>query len=506
VNESPLEPAAPDARRFLLRFGGELATKSRPVRRHFARRLLANVRDALRAGGLPGRAFRTHDRVFVEVRGDRDPDCLQRVFGVQSVAEVVSRPVASVEDVVAAGERLFGDAVAGRTFAVRARRVGDKGRIGIRSGDVQRALGTALLPGARGVDLSHPEVVAHVELMPGEACFFRTNRPGPGGLPIGVEGQAVALLSGGFDSAVAAWQVLRRGVRLDYVLCNLGGREHQLEVLRVAKVLSDRWSYGSRPRIHCIDFDDVTRALQAHCQPRMWQVVLKRLMLRAAEGVAADVDAQAIVTGDAIGQVSSQTLPNLNAISDATRLPVLRPLVGANKQEILAAARAIGTYELSEAVGEYCALVPSKPATSSSVARARGEEDRIDLGILSRAVAERSVFDLRRLDLASMDAPELQVASVPEGATVLDLRSKPAYSTWHWPDALFLDFADALRAYPHFARDQRYVLYCELGLKSAHLAELMRREGLDAWHFDGGLGPLLAHARERGLPTPESDG
>jgi thiamine biosynthesis protein ThiI len=369
--------------------------------------------------------------------------------------------------------------------------------------ELERALGSALLPLARGVDLDDPEVAVHIEVMHDRAYFFRDSIPGPGGLPLGVEGRGVALVSGGFDSAVAAWQLMKRGVALDFVFCNLGGRAHQLEATRVLKSLADRWCFGSRPHLHAVDFEDVARDLQDHTTTRYWQVLLKRLMLRAAARIAEDRGAVAIITGDAIGQVSSQTLQNLAVISQATTLPILRPLVGFNKDEILAIARRIDTYELSKQVGEYCAMVPHKPATSAALVDIQAEEARLNPALLDQAIALRSVFDLRTLDLEAMECPELETNTIPDGATVIDLRSKAAYQSWHYPEALFLDFANALRAYPGFRTEPRYVLYCEFGIKSAHLAERMRGEGFDASHFKGGLKQLLAYARARGVETLE---
>ena len=492
--------------RILVRYSGDLTTKARATRKRLETRLVRNLRDALGAERQRSEVVRTRDRILIEHAGPGALDAapLTRVPGVQSVSVAERRDVTRLEDVVAAGRELFGDAVCGRRFAVRARRVGDRARIAVSSQELERALGTALLPESAGVDLGDPEVVAHVELLPDSAYFFRDVLPGPGGLPLGAEGHAVALISGGFDSMVAAWLMLKRGIALDYVFCNLGGRTHQLEAVRVLKVLVDRWSYGLRPHLHAIDFDPVSRELQARVGQRYWQVTLKRLMLRAAEQIALDRNSAAIVTGDAVGQVSSQTLRNIATISEATRLPILRPLVGFNKDEILEIARRIGTYELSSQVGEYCAMVPRRPATAAALGRVQHEEADLDGSVLDRAVAERTVFDLRRIDLAAMDVEDLETRAVPENATVLDLRSKAAYQHWHYPDALFLDFGSALRAYPSMPKDRPYVVYCEFGLKSAHLAELMRREGFEATHFKRGLGDVLAFARERGIDTPSN--
>lgn len=489
------------ARLVLLRYSGDVSTKSGGTRFQFARRLGHNLRDALESAGVPGRVRLSHDRIHVELApGSADLSVLTRVFGLQSLSAVERRCGTSLVEVVAAGEALFRDRVRDRHFAVRARRVGDRSRIPLSARDVERELGAALLPHASGVELGAPEVTLRVELTEQETFLFGESLAAPGGLPIGVEGRAVALLSGGFDSAAAAWLMAKRGVALDYVFCNLGGATHEHGTLRVAKVLGDRWSYGDRPRFHAVDFAPVVTELMRAARPRYWQVLLKRMMLRAAEAVARERRALAIVTGEAVGQVSSQTLANLAAISPATSLPILRPLAGFNKEEIIDLTRHIGTYDLSKVVGEYCAIVPRRPATAATLLELEAEEAGLDPSVVSDAVAKRAVRDLRELDLEKIELPDLETRSVPEDAVLLDLRSKAGFDSWHAPGALRMDFAQALAAYASFDRTRRYVLTCELGLKSLHLAELMRREGFEARHFRGGI-PALRRASERGGST-----
>ena len=183
----------------------------------------------------------------------------------------------------------------------------------------RRQLGAALNPGAT-VDLDHPEVEVEVEVRDRRRLLLLRPRPRAlGGLPLGVEGRAVCLLSGGFDSAVAAWLMLKRGVELDYVFCNLAGDAYERSVVQVGKVLAERWSYGSRPRLHVIDFGPAGgRAAGAHAaallaaDPQAPHVPRGRAVARRRAR-------QAIVTGEAIGQVSSQTLANLGALEGAER-------------------------------------------------------------------------------------------------------------------------------------------------------------------------------------------
>jgi thiamine biosynthesis protein ThiI len=337
------------------------------------------------------------------------------------------------------------------------------------------------------VDLEHPEATAYLEIHPGLAYLYDEVRPGPGGLPVGVEGKALALISGGFDSAVAAWLMLKRGIAVDYLFFNLGGELHRQGVHRVAGALAGGWSAGYQPRILEVDFSPVVEAIQERTAPPYWQVLLKRAMLRGAEQVLRRNRYPAMITGDAVGQVSSQTLANLAVISAATPLPVLRPLLGFNKEEIVALARRIGTYPHSADVREYCAILARHPSTHASTEAVEREESRLDPLLIQEAVDSGRSLDARHAALFDARRPHLGVDHVPEGAVLLDLRRRSAYEAWHPEGALSLEFLEALRTYSHFPRDRRYLLYCEFGLKSGRLAELMHGKGFRVNHLEGGL-------------------
>ncbi len=490
---------------YLIRLSGEVTTKAPRTRARFARRLTQNLEDGLTTAGLDFEIDRQWSRLYVEVRGTNRAggvpgaaaEVIRRTFGVHSVSAVERRPWRDLADLVAAGHELFADAVTGKSFAVRARRTGDRSKIPVRSKALEVELGAALLRHAREVDLDRPEVTVSVEIHAREAYFFRGRIMGPSGLPLGTEDRALALVSGGFDSAVASWMMLRRGVALDYVFFNLGGTAHELGVLRVMKVVADLWSHGAHPRLHSVDFRPVVATLQATVTPRYWQVILKRLMLRAAETLARRLRSGALVTGEAIGQVSSQTPQNLAVISRPIELPILRPLLAFNKEEIIDRAREIGTYELSSAVDEYCAILPKKPATRASLGTVDREEGALDLSILDSAVRERTVRELRRLDPAELVGGDLEIDRIPEGARLIDLRSEAAFAAWHPAGAEHRDFFRALESFRSFDRAPTYVLYCEVGLKSAHLAELMQQEGFRAYHVPGGARELLRRETER---------
>jgi len=479
-------PAAGD---LMLRLTGEISTKGRRTRSRFQKKLVENLRDGVESSGAACRMRSEWSRLYL--RSDQEvAGPLARVFGISTFSTLEAECAADLSQIVDVGLRTFGPRVKAKAFAVRARRSGTHP---FSSQDVMRQLGAALGEDAR-VDLSHPDVEVFVEVRDERAVFYGSKQQGAGGLPLGVEGRAVCLLSGGFDSAVAAWMMLRRGVALDYVFCNLGGDAYQRMVLEVAAVLSDQWSYGTRPTLFSLDFDPVVTELRRVFRPAFQQIALKREMYRAAEHIAFRLGADAIITGEAVGQVSSQTLTNLRAIDDASSLPVLRPLVGMDKEEIISRSRHIGTYEISAKVREYCSISTGRPATAASAPAVLHEEKGLDGSVLGDSLAAARLFDLRAMDMARVAGESVFLDVLPEGAIVLDTRAPESFRNWHWKGALHREYVDLLSDYGELSRDSTYVLYCEFGLKSARVAELMQRAGYEAYSFLGGVKGLRASA------------
>ena len=491
VEDAPA--AGPGGVKALLRLSGELATKSRRTRSRFQRRLAENLEDALSSEGLDGHVDRGWSRLFVRADDERVLDVLERVFGLSSFSPVEGECEARLEAIVATGERLFHDRVRGRTFAVRARRSGEHP---FSSRDVMVELGAALDPGAE-VDLDDPDVEVRVEVRDDRAYLFSRRIAGASGLPAGVQGRGLALVSGGYDSVVAAWMALRRGVEVDYLFCNLGGAAYRRLALEVVKTLADRWSYGLRPRAHVLDFNPVVREMEEKVADSYLQVVLKRLMYAAGARVAREVGAEVLITGESIGQVSSQTLSNLHAIDDASDLPVLRPLAGFDKEEIMDRARRIGTHDLSSRVREYCALTADYPVTAATPERAREHASAVDPAVVERAVEERETVDLRGLRRSELVTPGLFVEEIAEDAVVIDVRDPESFRRWHPERAERRELSDLSEGFGELDREPTYVLCCERGTRTAHLAERMQAEGYEAYSLRGGI-QRLRREREAG--------
>jgi thiamine biosynthesis protein ThiI len=493
LDELPLN-LSPGDRVAMIRLTGELTTKARRTRARFQRRLARNIRSAFASAGTDCELRESWSRLLLRLDESGSFEPLSRVFGISSYSVLDGVCEAELDLIVRTAEELYRDAVRGRSFAVRSRRSGSHE---FRSMDVAVRLGSALNAEAT-VDLDDPDVEVHVEVRGSKAYLFSSRSKGAGGLPLGMEGRAISLLSGGFDSAVSSWMMLRRGVALDYLFCNLGGEAHRRMVLEVAKLLADRWSYGTRPRVHVVDFEPVVAELRRVVRPALLQVALKRQMYRAAERIAGRRQADAIITGEAVGQVSSQTLANLRTIDQVSRMPVLRPLVGMDKEEIIALSRSIGTYSLSARVREHCAITEERPATATRPRILDEAETGLDPGLLKRVVDDAEVVNIRELDLAELAGRSLFVTEVVEGAVKVDMRPDDARELAPWPGSVARSYQDLARNFREFSDAETVVLVCAQGLLSAQIAERMQEAGIEAYSFRGGdraLRRLLSRER-----------
>jgi thiamine biosynthesis protein ThiI len=366
----------------------------------FLRHLQANIRRAISDLG-PSALIQLPGRIMIDLTRHPDPEGvaerLTRISGIANIA-LAERTGSALPALEAAVER----AVAGRpfrTFRISARRAFKT--FPLTSVELNRALGAhvlALRPDSR-VDLVHAELDIHVEVLPGEAFVYSDRRAGAGGLPVGSGGTVAVLLSGGIDSPVAAWRMIRRGCRAVFV------HFHSTPYLpdtsqRKARELVGRlteWQYASR--LFLVPFGEIQREVMLAVPPPARVTMYRRLMVRMAERIGHGVGAAALVTGDSLGQVASQTLQNLACIDGAATVPILRPLIGMDKLEITAQAQALGTFEISiEPDADCCTLfVPRHPGTRMSLEEAAALERRLDVAALveagvAGAVEERFEF------------------------------------------------------------------------------------------------------------------
>ena len=355
-------------------------------RRYFVELLRRNLLAAVKDLGIK-EIRNLPARLLMTFKSGYDPETviarIKPVFGVANFS-LVER---AEKDVEALRSRIL-QALEGKVFSsfrIETQR-GDK-EFPLISPEINRRLGGAVkeFSGAR-VDLGNPEFTVVVEILPRDAFFGFDKIAGAGGLPVGVSGRAVALISGGIDSPVAAYRMMQRGCRLIFVHFHSAPYLDKTSQEKARQLVSELTRRQFHSRLYLIPFGEIQRQIVAAVARPLRVVLYRRMMLRIAEQVARREKAKALVTGESLAQVASQTLDNMAVIEQAARLPILRPLVGMDKQEIIDQARRIGTYDISSIPDQDCCqlFVPKHPATKAQPRDIEEDESRIDIEELVR--------------------------------------------------------------------------------------------------------------------------
>lgn len=378
---------------------GELFLKSEPVMKYYINTLTKNLNAAIEAEGLECSIEQFRGRIIIT--GD-DPDRIaeaaSRVFGIVGVSRCIMTPPEReiIEETAArlAAEKL----TPGMSFAVRAKRSGMEG---FTSQELGASTGARIFERCSGirVDLTSPDYEVFAEARAFGGIVYDSQIPGPGGLPLGTQGPFLSLLSAGLDSPVATWMMMRRGCVPVYLHCD-GGRYAGRDVRSTAEknlaVLST-WCPGRTVRMAVIPMESFYDALVASGILRTRCILCKRFMLRVAAAYARQENLSAIVMGDNIGQVATQTLANLGVIQEVMPqdIPLLRPLLTYDKDEIVIRARMIGTFR-DNAGDLSCTVVPKHPATAAKKEDIAADESRLTLeDILQEALAHATVVHAR---------------------------------------------------------------------------------------------------------------
>ncbi|MDO9036007.1 MAG: tRNA uracil 4-sulfurtransferase ThiI [Methanoregula sp.] len=370
---------------------GELFLKSEPVKHHFIGLLLRNIGKALTASGLSSHYETPRGRILIY--GD-DPekiaDVVSRIFGIVDVS-ICIKTSGHIDDLCAEAVALASARLSeGMSFAVRAKR---QQKSGLDSQELGARIGSAIyehIPGL-SVDLDHPDYEIFVEVRDFGGLLYDSRITAPGGLPSGTQGRALVLLSSGIDSPVASWLAMKRGCECTHLHLDGGrwaGNDVRTTAIENHRRLS-HWCAGNPLMMVIANSEPLyDRMQELRIPPRYRCVICKRFMLQVASRLMEHEGALAIITGENLGQVASQTLSNLSVISDGVTVPVLRPLITYDKEEIITLARRIGTFDTHP--GDLsCRAVPKMPATAAVLEVIRECERKMDIdNIVSQACKE----------------------------------------------------------------------------------------------------------------------
>lgn len=383
----------------LLKYG-EISLKglNRPM---FEKQLLANVAKALAPLGKFS-IRKSQSTVYVEPLGD-DIDMqaaterLSKVFGIVNIC-----PAAKCQKTIEDIERTTLECLSqidlnGKTFKVEAKRE-DK-QFPMNSPQLCRHMGAVILKNTEGlsVDVHNPDILVQIEIRK-EAFIFTQKVSGAGGMPVGTAGRAALLLSGGIDSPVAGWMISKRGVVLDAVHFHshpYTSDRAKEKVIELAKIMTQ---YTGPIRLHIVPFTDIQLDIIDKCPKNYLTIIMRRLMMRIAEKIARESGAMALITGESIGQVASQTMESLVVTDNAVDMPVFRPCIGMDKEEIVTISKKIDTYETSILPYEDCCtiFVPKHPKTKPSIAEIQEAEKLLTdpEGMMEKAIQNREIIDL----------------------------------------------------------------------------------------------------------------
>lgn len=461
--------------KFIVKLFPEITIKSQTVRLRFIKMLAGNIRNILKTRVEDLAVVRHWDHIIVRGKSEGADDIIRdeltRIPGIHHVLEVDDQPYTDMHNIFEQTLANYRDRLEGKTFCVRVKRRGNQD---FGSQDVERYVGGGLnqhIPSAT-VKLSKPDVTVHLEIENDRLLMVKGRCEGLGGFPIGTQEDVLSLISGGFDSGVSSYMLMRRGCRVHYCFFNLGGAAHEIGVKQVAYYLWNRFGSSHKVRFISIDFAPVVGEILEKVDDGQMGVVLKRMMVRASSKIAERYDVQALVTGEALGQVSSQTLTNLRLIDNASDTLILRPLISHDKEHIVNMARMLGTEDFAKTMPEFCGVISKSPTVKAVKSKIEHEESKFDFAILDKVVSEAQNVDIRQIAEQTRE----QVVAVE---TVADFKNSDIVLDIRAPDEQEerplklenveikpLPFYKVGSQFAELDQSRTYLLYCEKGVMS----------------------------------------
>lgn len=474
---------------FVVKLSPEIFIKSTPVRKRFIKQLRNNLRAMIKDRGHTAKIQSEWDKIEILVE-DGDTECedlvkqlLATTPGIANFSEVSNHPLGNFDEIADLLWASYGQRLSDSSFCVRVKRTGDHD---FNSAEAERQIGGRLFQraGSASVNLTDPDVQIRLEIKGQQLSILATKTSGLGGFPLGSQDAVMSLISGGFDSTVATYLTMKRGLRSHFCFFSLGGRNHELAVKQAAWFLWDKYGSSHRVKFITVPFEDVVTEILNSVNNSQMGVVLKRMMFRAATEVANAWQVSALVTGESVAQVSSQTLPNLAVIDSVTDMLTLRPLITMDKNDIINIARSIGSEELSAGIPEYCGVISVKPTTRARLDRIEAEENKFDMAVLRQALDNRREENIDEIIGDFGDIPAVETYSSPQpGMTILDIRH---------PDEIIRKPLSAGAAeiqttpfyllqqnYRTLDQQKHYLLYCDKGVMSQLHAELLCEQGFE---------------------------
>lgn len=480
---------------YSLRIHSEINLKSDSARRRCIKILLSNLRTQCRRENLSADIKNRWDRISVSLL-KQTPEhhkslihILTHTPGIHSIEQISEEPFEQLEDAYELIKAECIEAIEQKTFVVRVKR---SGHHSFSSPEAERYFGHRLLKDANslGVDVRNPDITLRVNITNQRIQKVRGSWMGLGGFPIGTQGEVLSLISGGFDSGVSSYQSMRRGLKTHFIFFNLGGVEHECAVEDMARHIWQTYSSSHQVRFISVPFEAVLHDILQLEEQNIMGVILKRTMLNMAAVIARKFGASALVTGEALAQVSSQTLDNLAIIDKRQNMLCLRPLILSDKQQIIDQARHIGIEEMAASIPEYCAAISKNPLLSVNETTLLKAENKLDKTIIEQAIRNTRSFKFKiqkedknnKKEALTAMVDSIKVVQKPEeNDQVIDIRHPDERQSNPLPknyNTLEIPFYELEKQAPSLDKAKRYLLYCQQGSMSKMHAIRLREQGV----------------------------
>ena len=461
---------------FLVRLFPEITIKSKPVRAQMTKQLADNLKKIYERHNLKVSVQTQWDNLRVtftdESIENQVADVLSHTPGISNFTRIQEYTYTDLHDIYEKTAASWGHRLEDTSFVVRCKRVG---KHDFSSTEISQYVGGGLNQNFKtgGVNLKNAQQTIRIEVRHDKLFVVEERYEGIGGFPLGTQDAVMSLISGGFDSAVSSYMTTARGMKTHYVFFNLGGADHEIGVKEVAYYLWDKFGSSHKVKFITVNFEEVVEEILQKVSNSQMGVVLKRMFMRAASEVARIHKIEALVTGEAIAQVSSQTLPNLAIIDKVTDSLVLRPLITANKNDIIKTARAIGTEDFSASMPEYCGVISVKPTTHARQHKIDAEEAKFDFAVLERAIENARVSSIEKLADNKRSQEEGKAvelyADIPTQGIVVDIRhpDEEELAPLNISNkVLKIPFYKLHREAENLDSEHEYLLYCAKGVMS----------------------------------------
>lgn len=474
--------------KFIVKPHPEIFVKSESVRKRFTRILECNLRIIIQRRTESVAVYNRRDHIEVSANShqyyQQVLEILTQTPGIHHVLEVKQSEFNDMHDIFEQVLELNRERIEGKTFVVRAKR---RGKHDFTSIELERYVGGGLNQAVESakVKLTKPDVTVNIEIASDKLNQVLARHKGLGGFPLGTQEDVLSLISGGFDSGVSSYLHIKRGSKTHYCFFNLGGPAHEIGVKQVSHFLWNKYGSSAKVKFIAVDFEPVVAEILEKVDDGQMGVVLKRMFMRAGGMIAERFGIQALVTGEALGQVSSQTLTNLRHIDGVTDTLILRPLINWDKEDIIDLSRVIGTEDFAKVMPEYCGVISRKPTVKAVKEKLEAEEANFDYSVLEKVVSEARIMDIRDIEKESQEqAPEVeQVTAVQEHATVLDIRSPDEEDEnpleIDGVDIEHIPFYKLATKFGDLDQSKTYLLYCDRGVMSRLQALYLQEQGFN---------------------------